>query len=156
MIDENNQQQPDQQKKGSCGVTFLAVIGVFAIVIVAILVFMRVCDNASNEDNKDGGLTTRSARNGDISFEDGSDISISLSAVLYFTPNVDIDNLEITLNFMDDDRNVLTTQVKSVGDVQEGGRYSISYSLSDLGLSVIFQCTALSWRVTGGTVSYFA
>ena len=154
MVDENNQQEP--KKKESCGKTFLAIIGVLAIIIVVVLIIMRVCDSSSNEDNKDGGLTTRAARTSDISFEDGSDISITLSLIYYFTPSVDIDDLEIPLTFMDSNRDTLTTKVENVGDVKEGGRYSISYSVSDLGLSVILKYKTISWRVTGGTVSYFA
>ena len=153
MDDEKNKQEP--QKKESCLKSFLVFIGVLAIGAVLIFILIKACGGL-NEDNKDGGLLTRAARTSDISFDDGTDISITLSAVLYFTPSVDIDDLQITLNFRDSNRNILSTQVKDVGDVQEGGRYSISYSLSDLGLSVILNCKTVSWTVTGGTVSYFA
>ncbi len=71
-------------------------------------------------------------------------------------PQTDIEDLEITINYLDSDRKILDSVVKHLGDVKQGVQVSFSISLFDLGISVAWNTKYESYAVTGGTVSYFS
>ena len=70
-------------------------------------------------------------------------------------PETDIDDLEITVSFLDEHKNVLTSFEKSLGDVKESVQVNFSISLFDMNLTVALKTKYETWTVTGGTVSYF-
>ena len=113
--------------------------------------------NGTTQSNPDGNthLFSRSANNGDVTINSDLDLA-SFGAKYTVMPNVDIDNLQITVNFLDKNRKILTSKVQSLGNVKKGVQASFSISLMDLGLKVAWNTEYESAAVTGGTVSYFA
>lgn len=143
-----------------------------ALLIIGVAVFVLYeciqCVSSGNSDTPQGSTNTsqgnsddgphlfrRSAENSDVIVDSDLDLS-AFGAKYTVTPQTDIDNLEITIRFLDEDRNVLTTFEQTLGNVREGVQVSFSISLFDLGLSVALKTEYESWSVTGGTVSYFA
>lgn len=85
-----------------------------------------------------------------------SDLDLSSFGGKYIViPQIDIDNLQITVNYLDKNQNILTSKIENLGNVSKGIQVSFSISLFDLGLSVIWNIQHESIVVTGGTVSYF-
>lgn len=120
-----------------------------------VCLFCLVGCNFSNSDNTDGNtkLLSRSANNNDIYIDISQEFSLSINYVL--KPNVDIDGLEITFTYYDKNQAVLTTKVKSVGNVKKGVEYTVSVSLTEFSLIQLLKFKTVSTNVTGGTVSYF-
>ena len=153
-----------QPKKGH---PFLKFLIVFLIIFVCIFGIVKFVDYQKSKQQIDEGGTTqgnhsgdkqlfrRSANINDITYNLDLDLS-SLGEKCTIMPNVDIDDLEITLNFLDKNKNLLDSIVKNLGNVKEGLQVNFSISLFDMGLSVAWNTKYTSMVVTGGTVSYFA
>lgn len=140
---------------------------VFVVIIVSILIILAILfftvwlpKLISNENgvgvNTDGvgKLLSRSANNGDIKFEVDDDFSFSINMIV--TPNTDIKDLQLTLQFLDKNQKVLMTKNHVLGNVSKNVGYKITYKLSDFSLSQMFKIVSVRASVTGGTVSYFA
>lgn len=146
---------------------FLKFLIIFLIIFVCIFGIIKFVDYQNTRQQIDGDGTTqgnhsgdkqilrRSANINDITYNLDLDLS-SLGEKCTITPNVDIDSLEITLNFLDKNEKFLDSIVKKLGNVKEGAQVSFSVSLFDMGLSVAWNTKYASLVVTGGTVSYFA
>lgn len=153
-----------QPKKGHPILKFLII---FLIIFVCVFAVVKFVDYQNSKQQIDKGGTTqgnhsgdkqlfrRSANINDITYSLDLDLS-SLGEKCTITPNVDIDGLEITLNFLDKNENLLDSIVKQLGNVKEGVQVSFSVSLFDMNLSVAWNTKYDSIAVTGGTVSYFA
>ena len=111
----------------------------------------------TTQGNHDGDkhLFKRSANSNDISVNSDLDLT-SFGGKYTILPQTDIDGLEVTINYLDSNRKILQSVVKSLGNVKEGVQVSFSISLFDMGLSVAWNTKYESIVVTGGTVSYFA
>ncbi|MCH5172414.1 MAG: zinc ribbon domain-containing protein [Erysipelotrichales bacterium] len=143
------------KKKRSHG--FLKFIAILTILVGCILGISKIIDSKKNPYNQDGAtqLFKRSANNNDIYVN--SDLDLSNLGVKYIiTPQVDIDGLKVTIEFLDKNMNALDSYVKSIGNVKKGVQVNFSISLLDLGISVAWNTKYESLGVTGGTVSYFA
>ncbi len=129
-------------------IILLILISIFAIVKIG------ECVNSKNLNN-DGTLniTSRSANNSDINIDLSTEFSFSMNYELI--PKTDIKNLQLTFTFMDNNRNVITTKTKNVGNVTEGTKYTVTISLTEFSLTEIFNIQYAQCNVTGGTVSYF-
>ncbi len=161
MQDVNNPNSNPKKSNGNqllhgCAVLFLVII-----VIVAITVPLARClkDDTGSTSSLHGSVSDRplrrEANNGDITVDGELDFS-SLGEKIIIFPQVDIDDLEITLKLYDDNNKLLTTRVKYFGNVKKGVSVEFSISIVDLGLSVSWNARKTSIEVTGGTVSYFA
>lgn len=121
-------------------------IGIFCIV--------KIAECATNDENKDGNgsLISRSARTSDIDIEQSDEFSISFIFIL--VSEVDIEDLEVTFKFMDENKDSILNIVKQVGNVSADIQYTISISTSEISLSDRFKIEQYTYSVTGGTVSY--
>lgn len=156
MSDTND----EQEKKSHGFLKFLIAVLIIGAVIFGIVKFVEyktTVNSVTSEGNSDGSkhLFSRSARNSDVEVDSDLDLS-SFGAKYTIMPNTDIDDLQITVSFLDKNKNVLTSIERTLGDVREGVQVSFSVSLFDLSLSVAWNTKYESWTVTGGTVSYFA
>ncbi len=158
-LNENEINEPTG-KKSHGFLKFLIVfliIGAIIFGLVKCAEYKSTVNSNTSQGNSDGNthLLSRSARNSDITVESDLDLS-SFGAKYTVMPQIDIDNLEITISFLDENKNVLTSFEKSLGDVKESAQVSFSISLFDMSLTVALKTRYESWTVTGGTVSYFA
>lgn len=160
------------QKKRHGFLIFLLVailIGVVIFVVVKIVQFTGTKQDVGNHELTDGSVQTttqgnhdgdtklfhRSARTSDITMDSNLDLA-SFGGKYVILPQTDIEDLEITINYLDNDRKILDSIVKRLGDVKQGVQVSFSVSLFDLGLSVAWNTKYETYAVTGGTVSYFS
>ncbi len=132
-------------------ILFLAVIA---------FIFFWAIPNITGKSNDSENLTTpqlfsRAADNGDITVDMKEELAFSANYEI--TPNVDIENLQLTFNFYNDDNSLLDTIVKNVGNVSEGTVYTVSISFDELGgIFAVLEISYSKTSVSGGTVSYFA
>ena len=138
-------------KRKSCFTQFLIFCLVVALIIFC---FVKCTDTAGSNNDGEKELLSRSARNSDIVVVSSEELSFSDTYKI--VPDCDIDNLQLTFSWKDENKNVLATKVKSVGNVKEGIEYTVSFSLSEFSLSDIAKIKYYSCTVIGGTVSYFA
>ncbi len=156
--------ETDEKKKSHGFLKFLIAILIIGICVFGVVKFIQylqsqsiVDGNGTTQSNTDGNthLFSRSANNNDVKID--SDLDLANFGVKYIVmPQTDIRNLQITINFLDKNKNVLTSKVENIGNVKQGVQVSSSISLFDLGLSVAWNTEYNSIAVTGGTVSYFA
>ena len=158
--DSNDTKESETADKKSHGfLKFLIVLFIIGAIIFAFVKcseYKSTVNSNTSQGNSDGTthLLKRSARNSDISVESDLDLS-SFGAKYTIMPETDIDDLEITVSFLDENKNVLTSFEKSPGDVKESVQVNFSISLFDMSLTVALKTKYETWTVTGGTVSYF-
>ena len=131
------------------------------LVLAAIaFIFLWVIPTFTGKNNHSNNLTTpqlfsRAATSKDIIVNLREDIA--LSANYEITPNVDIEDLQLTFKFYNDDNRLLDTIVKNVGNVSEGTVYTVSISFDELGgIFAVLDISYSRTSVSGGTVSYFS
>lgn len=143
----------DKSNSKTCGCVIGIIISIGLIIGIFFLIYFF--NNKSTPNNPDGAtkLLSRSATNKDINVEVSNDLSLSMNCIV--KPSTDISNLQITFKFIDKNQNLITTKNKTIGNVTKNNNYSISFALSEFGLTEIFKIQAFYAEVTGGTVSYF-
>ena len=153
QIDETEKQEPENNKPKNPW----KIIAILLIIAIVIFSFVKLIECATtNNQNKDGAthLTSRSARNNDISISTDTDWS-SLGTRIIITPNIDIDDLKITVNIQNSSKTTIYTTQKFIGDVKKNVQTSCSVTLSELGWNNSLNAKYVSVTVSGGTVSYF-
>ena len=154
----------NEKKKSHGLLKFLIVVVIIGACVFGIVKFVQyqqsksiVDGNGTMQGNKDGNthLFSRSANINDVIIDYDLDLA-NLGVKYIVMPQTDISNLQITINFLDKNKKVLTSKVENLGNVKQGVKVSSSISLFDLGLSVAWNTEYNSFAVTGGTVSYFA
>ena len=161
MVDNNTIEKT--QKKSHGFLKFLIAVTIIGACIFGIVKFVQYQQTkyedgqGTTQGNHDGDkhLFQRSANSNDISVSSDLDLA-SFGGKYVITPLTNITGLEITINYLDENKKILNSVVKSLGNVKEGVQVSFSISLFDLGLSVAWNTKYESIVVTGGTVSYFA
>lgn len=154
----------DSEKKSHGLLIFLIVVIIIGACVFGVVKFIQyqksktVIDGVgTTQGNTDGNthLLSRSANNNDIVVTSDLDLA-SFGGKYTVMPQTDINNLQVTVYFLDKNKNTLTSKVENLGNVKQGVQVSFSISLFDLGLSVAWNTEYTSTAVTGGTVSYFA
>ena len=152
-------QNKETSNSHGCIVVAIVIILIAAAIFgIVKLVQYRQTENAiTNEANSDGAVSlfTRAARPSDILVDSELDLS-SLGAKYSVTAQTDIDDLVISISFLDKDRNILASTTKTIGNIKEGQQINFTISLFDMSLSTAWNTKYETWAVTGGTVSYFA
>lgn len=135
----------------------LLIIGLLIFGAVKLIEYKQTENPITAQGNSDGStkLLCRSARISDIQVESELDL-VAFGGKYIVTPKTDISGLEVTISFLDNNKKVLTSVKKSLGNVKEGIQTSFSISLFDLSFSVAINTKYDSLTVTGGTVSYFS
>lgn len=132
----------------------LKIIIIILSSIIAIFLIINIINCATNTSNSDGnGITTRSAKMEDIEVERQENTFLTMNYIL--TPNVDIENLQLTFTYTNSDDVIITTVVKYIGDVTENQQYAFSITLTDLNSTQLGSIKYISYDVTGGKVPYF-
>ncbi len=139
-------------------VTFLII---FVVVVGSCLVRLGngVSISGGNKDNSDGKykLFSRSATLNDIIIDSKIDFN-ALGEEFVIYPQNNIKGLKITIAFLDEGKEELTSVSKFLGDVEKSKQvsFTISFLELDLSLSSILEITYDRCIVSGGTVSYFS
>jgi hypothetical protein len=168
LDDGRNLPTEENQSHSGCGGVILAIL-IFAIAMIIFIaaVFVRNNPNKSSSDDKKPNnsnttdndyhytpsLTTRTARTSDFIVDLDIDFS-SLSVEITITPNEDIDDLALDIEFYDENDNLLYFTKKNIGNVKEGIQVTKKISLSELG----WDCLNIDYyiiKVANGSVSYF-
>lgn len=139
----------EPQKTNNKILKFIIIIAIIGLIIFGITTTINHFSNPTNNDGNN--LTNRSANNSDIQLKNGDFLNFKI------TPKNDITNLEITFQFLDNSKNLITTKTKNIGNVKKDIEYSISFNLSDFSFTETLKLTSYytKYTVTGGTVSYF-
>lgn len=98
-------------------------------------------------------LFTRAATNNDIHADLSEKISFNIEYKI--TPYTDIENLQVTLKFYNNNKELMTTKIKNIGDVKRNVQYSVPVSLTEFSFFDLFKITYTTIDVTKGNVSYF-
>ncbi|MBO5327819.1 MAG: hypothetical protein J6B04_01445 [Clostridia bacterium] len=136
-------------------VLVLALIGVF--IFTGLKVADYFTQNFGKEPTNTDGQTellSRSARYNDISIVTNQEFSLSVPFTL--TAHTDIKNLQVTIYFLDESKDVVRTKNKYLGNVYNRQIYNFSFELSEFEISDLWTIEYWRYEVTGGTVSYFA
>lgn len=130
---------------------------VIALCIVSFSVFVSVffsgCSFMQNLYN-DYYTETRDARNSDIS-NFNCVITSSRNATISFIVKTDIEDLRVKVVATGNDKTILDSMIKDMGDVIEGQQYIIEYVLPDNGITVNKKIDTIEFSVFSGTVSYY-
>ena len=122
------------------------------ILVVALFIGGAILTGCSCSNSPQ--LFTRAATNNDVYIDLSEELSLNVTYKV--TPNVDIDNLEITFKYYDNNKKLLATKYRTLGNVKKGVQYSVYVSFGEFSLWDLFKITSTSARVTSGSVSYFA
>lgn len=146
----------EENKNGGFGKILAKFLIVGAILFGTIEIVKYGLKNVANNGNYDGNpvLLNRSARNTDISLKQDAEATLlNLKDSYRLIPYVDINNLKISLSYYKKDGEFIKTVTKSVGNVYKD---STNYIYVEHTLSEMMSMSKYSYRVVGGTVSYFA
>lgn len=159
---ENNADQSTtvstSQERSGCG-CFIAFVVIVLIAIAVIFLIFLIENEQDNSGDKSSSnvinqVTSRDATNRDINIDSKLNVG-SLSLDIIILPDSNIDDLEITIKYLDKNHNVLRTDVKRIGNVKAGIQVTKSISLAEFPFSLILKVDSCQIAVSGGTVSYF-
>ncbi len=143
------------QERSGCG-CFIAFV-VMVLIVFAVVFFIENEQDKSEDkspSNVINQVTSRDATNRDINIDSKLNIG-SLSLDIIILPDSNINDLEITIKYLDKNHNALKTDVKRIGNVKAGVQVTKSISLAEFPFSLILKVDSCQIGVSGGTVSYF-
>ena len=132
-------------------ISIIIFIAIVATVIASINKFDEKNNPSASSSKNQEGLLSRKATITDIEHSESLNIS-DLSTIVYITPKCDIDDLEIEINFYDENNKLLKTITKTIGDVEKGEEIKKTIPLTDF--PNIFKIDYSKIRVSDGKVSY--
>ena len=152
IIQTKNGSKKEESSGYSCGCGCLV-----AILIIALFVVMLIVNASSSPDLKSPGdvineIISREATNGDVNIDYELDIG-SMSLNIIILPNSDIDNLEITIKYLDNNQNILKTDVIQIGNVKTGIQVTKHIQLTEFSFGELLDIAYYKISVTDGTVS---
>ncbi len=128
----------ERENKGL--IAILIAIPIIFFIIVTGIIMQDSCNNIG-----------RDATNNDIEIEIQTDITtMSFQAIIL--PNVDINNLEIEIEFRDKNNVLLKTVTKNIGNVKKGVQVKSYIDSNDLGVSNLLKASKTVSRVISGNV----
>lgn len=143
------------KKQNRRGVFFLLFFIFLALLVGILVAFVpRACEYQKDKDNPNNSDSplSRNATLDDVSVDYSYDFPVNVNFVI--VAKTDINNLELTFTFLDSNQDELERKVKVIGNLDEGERYSFSFSATDFSFGDLIKISYTSWNVTGGTVSY--
>ena len=123
---------------------------IIAVILVGLMVVMLpflVLKCSADSRNSSSWKTT----NSDITI--ANDTSFSLNANIIVTPKYDIKDLQITFSFYADDKKLIATKARILGNVLKGTQYSVTFAASEFSIASLMQISSYSWKVSGGTTT---
>ena len=146
-------QAPPVQKKNSTGGCLLKVLAVLIlaplVITIADLGITSCRVKNANPGSSNAKPFTRDATNADVHI-DLSSPSLT-KACITIRPYHDIDNLKLTIKYLDKNGNTITSEQKTIGNVKEGMEYNTYLNV----LEFPSKTDKYSVGVSGGTVSSF-
>ena len=127
--------------------TFFLIVGTVAFFGITFI------QKQANPNQSKTGLFEREASVKDLYVEESYSFPISVSWSI--TPYSNIEDLQLTIYYHNDNGQVIKTQIKQIGDVQKGQTYSFKISLTDFDLSETLEMDRCTYIVSRGTISYF-
>ena len=148
------EEQRTNKQRGAVIATIIIVLIVAAVMTWGLIKSFDTPDGPI-QDGTSVSLFKRDARNSDITLYCDLDMN-SFGAKFTITPQVDIEELELEIRFLDKNEQLIKTITKYVGNVKEGVQVSFSISISEIGLINALKIEYGRASVSGGKVSYFA
>ncbi len=145
-------QQPEKSNNGCGCLITLLIIAIIIGTIIGIIIQEKDTDTPKGE-NTETAFMSRSAQNSDINAETELNLS-KLGTDVIITPEVDIQNLKIRLDFYTSDNQFVKSIEKYIGDVKENTKESTTVSISSFSLSETLKIAKAKIEVIGGTVYY--
>ena len=135
---------------------FLKRFFIYLAVAVVVLYVAQAIDCITNKTNKSGWINpfSRTARTEDVFVNQSYEFNLSDNYTVH--PYYDIKNLKITVYFLDNNNQVVSTKSHHFKEVNADEKYNFSFSLSEFTASEIFSIRKWRSEVTGGTISYSA
>lgn len=158
------EEQATKKHSGAIIATIIIVLIVAAVMTWGLIKSFDVSDKTTQNGSSSGSMNSssttvtlfkRDARNSDINLYCDLDMN-SFGAKFTITPQVDIEELELEIRFLDKNEQLIKTITKYVGNVKEGVQVSFSISISEIGLINALKIEYGRASVSGGKVSYFA
>ncbi len=140
------------EKKEGAGCFFKVLLWIFiALMLLFLIPSIEDCANSQSfaGNTNSARPLSRAATNADVQI-DFSEPSL-IRECITIRPYRDIDNLKITIEYLDKKGNTITSEQRTIGNVKEGIEYNTYLNILELPAST----DKYSVRVTGGTVSYF-
>ena len=103
----------------------------------------------NNDDNK---LLSRKANLNDLNIV-WQESSLSFSGTVI--PKNDIENLIITFQFYDSNKQTIKTVEKRFGNISKDTTYDFTVAVSEIGYTNLIKIDGVRYNVTGGQVKYF-
>lgn len=150
-----SEEKKNESLKESLIKTLVITIVIVVIIAVAVLV-LRSCvysttsQSPSNLGANDNRTTYRDATTSDINGHWNETLT---GQDFVFIPKHDIVNLQLTVYINNRDGEVIKKVVKDIGDVIQGRQYTVTLTISDIGLGNIFSANSTTLKVTGGRVT---
>lgn len=132
-----------EEKKNEKGSTLKVIFGVTICIMIVLFVVAYFSDNIN--------LIFRKAKAEDIYIDTAQEISLNITYEM--TPNTNIDGLELTFEYYDNNYKLQTTKVERIGNVKKGIKYSINVSMAEFSLSQLFKINRVKCSVTNGRVA---
>lgn len=137
-------------EKDNAGSCFLKILlALFLLFFGPLIVFSSIDPSITKSCAGSTASQTfsRDANNGDVELDFDESLT---SLCIIIRPYKDIENLKITIEFSNSKGDILTSEVKTIGNVKEGQEYKTYISIFDLPVTV----SQYRAKVSGGTVSY--
>ncbi len=147
----------EQTQSSGIATFFIVTIIIILIAFCAIFCIQQIKENNSSKNNStqssqksENKIFSRNAKNSDIYID--AEYSFPVSINLIIRPYKDIDNLEITIEYLNKAGETIKIQQKTIGNVKEGQEYRIQINLSDFSFSQIWNMESCAFTVSNGTV----
>lgn len=134
--------------------SFLSRIIITLLILTIVgLVGFNIFQKKSITTNKSSpNLFERKALVEDIEVRENYNFPTSVKFTI--TPNSDIDDLELQINFLDSSKKVLAVKYIEVGNVISGKHYEQTMDLLDLDFEAVLT-TSCEWTVSRGLIDLF-
>ena len=138
------------EKKSCCsGCLGKFLIAVLVLLAIVILGFNGMMNRANTDNKSNPTILERKATIKDIELEESYKFPVSIK--LTVTPNVDIRDLELQLEFYNSSGETVSTKYIELGNVSSVNHYEETISVLDLDISAI-SSERCAWSVSRGTV----
>lgn len=133
-------------------------VSLVLLVIASVIFGVVCCSNYFRSGNGSFNMDkllplSRNAHNNDITVSDTKLNWSDLGQEFIFIAEENIKDLQLTLNFYDKNKNLVSTKTKDFSSVKKGNEYTIFIGITDFSLADHLKINSVTIEVTKGTVS---